>query len=118
VCNDGISLVLPIGEIALSEESHAAAMDDDPPEIFVLDFIHSGGQLDFRPIPVPADTPDPEPVADPKVSSAPESAESLQSSETGQTESPSESPESKGPFASAEKGSPFEDAATGSQTSS
>lgn len=101
----------------MSEESHAAAMDNDPPEIFVLDFIHSGGRLDFRPKPVDADAPDPEPV-DPKASSVPESAESLQSSETGQTESPSVSPESKGPFASAEKDNPFEDEATGSQTSS
>jgi hypothetical protein len=95
-------------------------MSDDPPEIFTLDFIHSGGMLDFRPRPVSPDQPDPnEEVIDPKASSALESAESLKSTETTTESVANESSASEGPFASAEKdSSPFkEDEVSGSPTS-
>lgn len=103
----------------MSEESHAAAQSDDPPETFVLDFIHSGGMLDFRPLPVPSDTPEPDEVIDPKASSALESVESSPSTETTETVSSDESSVSPGPFASVGKVStPFKEAEpTGSQTS-
>jgi hypothetical protein len=92
-------------------------MSDDPPEIFTLDFIHSGGKMDFRPKPIEADMP--EEVIDPKASSALESAESLKSTETTTENKESESSASEGPFANVEKDSmPFkDDAVSGTPTS-